>query len=664
MYSSMNRKIVIIGGLVVLAGLIFTASCSSQRKLAAIKSGDPAASLVLGKDVYIPEVKEAKTLRDTLRIKDDDGRELLLMKAIRDEATGDMVATETLEAARVTARFRNIAERHGKVDLAFQIIVPAAMRDSKWQLRFYPDMYMLGDVERLEPVMITGNAYRKAQLRGYQQYNRFLSRIVSDTTRFVNVKALEIFLRRNIPQLYAFKTDSTYVSDEQFYTMYGVSEQEAVEHYTNKIARSLNERRKRRMDEMYRKYVRVPIVTEGIRLDTVMVSKNGDFIYNYVQTIATRPRLRKVDIVLSGDIYESDKRLYAIPESSPLTFYISSVSGLADRTEHYMTKVIERHADANTTSRIDFQVGRSNIDLSLGENRRELGRIRRTLAALLENDTFLMDSIIVTASASPEGRESLNWRLSRSRSESISRYLDDQIRVLQDSIDRAQGYRYDEAGRRIRAEHVRIPFISRYRGENWDRLDVLVDEDTYLTEGDKSRYALLARVPDLDGREALLGRERFYPYLRDQLYPRLRTVAFDFHLHRKDMVKDTIHTTVLDSTYMRGVRALLNMDYDGALALLRPYDDFNTAIAYMGLDRNQSAMAILSRLKPTAAVNYLMAILYARQGDEQEAVDRFLRACRQEPSYVHRGNLDPEISHLIKAYKLNGYDGDELPPAE
>ena len=536
------------------------------------------------------------------------------------------------------------------------------MQDSKWQLRFYPDMYMLGDVERLEPVIITGNAYRKAQLRGYQQYNRFLSRIISDTTRFVNVKALEIFLRRNIPQLYAFKTDSTYVSDEHFYTIYGVSEQEAVEHYTNKIARRMNERRKNRLDEVYRKYVKVPIVTEGIRLDTVMVGENGDFIYNYVQTIATRPRLRKVDIVLSGDIYESDRKLYAIPESSPLTFYISSVSGLADRTEHYMTKIIERHADANTTSRIDFQVGKSNIDLNLGDNRRELGRIRRTLTALLENEEFLLDSIIVTASASPEGSESLNWRLSRSRSESISRYLDDQIKALWDSLDRRNGLRFNAAGHRIKAVPPRIPFISRYKGENWDRLDVLVDEDDYLTEGDKSRYELLGRVPGLDDREALLGRERFYQYLRDRLYPRLRTVAFDFHLHRKDMVKDTIHTTVLDSTYMRGVRALTNMDYDGALALLRPYDDYNTAIAYMGLDRNQSAMAILSRLKPTASVNYLLAILYARQGDEQEAVRRYLTACRQEPSYVHRGNLDPEISRLIKAYRLNGDAGEAVPP--
>ena len=644
----MKSKTVIIIG---LAAVALTCSCASQRKLAAIKTGDPAASLVLGKEVYVPEVKQVETMRDTLRIVDDDGRELMIMKAFRDEETGDMVATETLDAAMVTARFRNIAERHGKVDLAFQIIVPAAMQDSKWQLRFYPDMYMLGDVERLEPVIITGNSYRKAQLRGYQQYARFLSRIVEDTTRFVNMRALEIFLRRNIPQLYAFKTDSTFVSDEQFYTMYGVSEREAVEHYTNQIARNINERRKERMDEMYEKYVKVPIVTEGIRLDTVMVDKKGDFIYNYIQTIATRPRLRKVDIVLSGDIYESDRKLYEIPESDPLTFYISSVSGLTDQTERYLTKVIERHADANTTSNIDFKVGKSNIDLELGNNRRELGRIRRTLAALLQNDTYLLDSIIVTASASPEGRESLNWRLSRARSESISRYLDEQIRVLQDSLDR--NMRYDEAGRRVRQEHVRIPFISRYRGENWDRLDILVDQDDYLTEGDKSRYDLLRRVPNLDDREALMGRERFYPYIRNDLYPKLRSVAFNFHMHRKDMVKDTVHTTVLDSTYMRGVNALLNMDYDAALALLRPYEDFNTAIAYMGLDRDWSAMEILSKMYPSAPVNYLIAILNARMGNEEEAVARYLRACNQDPSYVHRGNLDPEISYLIKTYNLS-----------
>ena len=656
----MKRKFVFIGALAALSALALVASCSSQRKLAAIKNGNPSASLVLGKDVYVPEVKQAQTMRDTLRIKDDDGRELLLMKAIKDEATGDMVATETLDAAKVTARFRNIAERHGKLDLAFSIIVPAKMQDSKWQLRFYPDMYLLGDVERLDPVLITGNAYDKARFKGYQQYNRLLSRIVSDPTRFVNVRALEIFLKRNIPQVYAFKTDSSYVSDERFYSIYGVSEQEAVEHYTRKISRSLNDRRKRKLDEIYRKYVKV--FTDNIRLDTVMVGKNGDFIYNYVQTISTRPRLRKVDITLSGEIYEAGDKIYDIPESAPLTFYISSVAGLADETEHYVEKIIERNADASTTSRVDFRLGKADIDLSLGDNRRELGRIRRVLAGLLDNETFLLDSIIVTASASPDGRESVNWRLSRARSESISRYMDDQIRVLRDSLDRENGLQFDEAGRRIRTNHVRIPFRSRYKGENWDRLDFLVDEDDYLTDGDKSRYDMLRRVPDLDSRDALLARERFYPYLRDELYPRLRTVAFNFHMHRKDMIKDTIHTTVLDTTYMRGVRALTNMDYEAALAYLQPYADYNTAIAYMGLDRNHSAQEILSRLKSTASVNYLRAIVYSRLGNEQEAVQHYLLACRQDKSFVHRGNLDPEIAQLIKAYRLNDELSEYAPP--
>lgn len=44
---------------------------------------------------------------------------------------------------------------------------------------------------------------------------------------------------------------------------------------------------------MYRKYIKAPIVKEGIRLDTVIVSPDGDFIYDYVQTINTCPGLKR-----------------------------------------------------------------------------------------------------------------------------------------------------------------------------------------------------------------------------------------------------------------------------------------------------------------------------------------------------------------------------------
>ena len=150
-----------------------------------------------------------------------------------------------------------------------------------------------------------------------------------------------------------------------------------------------------------------------------------------------------------------------------------------------------------------------------------------------------------------------------------------------------------------------------------------------------------------------MQKETWYGHLRDDIYPKLRTVKFNFYLHRRGMIKDTVHTTVLDTTYMRGVMALKDMDYDIALSCLRPYHDFNTAVAYVGLDRNQSALEILTGLERTAEVNYLLAIIYSRLGDEQQAVTKYLDACRQNRSFIHRGNLDPEISSLIKLYGLN-----------
>ncbi|MCF0177143.1 MAG: hypothetical protein HUJ90_00840, partial [Bacteroidales bacterium] len=152
--------------------------------------------------------------RDTIMVVDDyTGKKLYLMNAVED-MDGEMVAHDELQAAYVTARFRNVAERNGKVGIEFQLVVPQSMQDSKWQIRFHPLMYILQDTVKLDDVIITGNEYRKQQLRGYQQYERFLSRIINDNSAFVDLFQLEQFLRRNIPQIYAFKRDSSFVSDE------------------------------------------------------------------------------------------------------------------------------------------------------------------------------------------------------------------------------------------------------------------------------------------------------------------------------------------------------------------------------------------------------------------------------------------------------------------
>lgn len=653
----MKRIVYIFLAIAILFAVV---SCASQRKMKTLQSGTIRPSLALTKEQdFIPDIrKDLKAQRDTFVIKDGD-KEILIMKAIKNE-DGEMVAHDVLDAAVVTARFRNVAERNGRVDIEFQVIVPQNMQDSKWQLRFRPQMYILQDTLDLDPVIITGAEYRKGQLKGYQQYEKFLATIVTNPDEFVNWWLLELFIERNMPDLYAFKTDSTYVSDEEFASAYGVTEKEAIEHYTDDLARKANNKRISRREKMYRKYVKVPIVTEGLRLDTVIQTFNGDFIYRYVQPIRTRPKLRKVDVVLSGDIYESDQKIYDIPMSDPLTFYISSLSAFVDNRERYLTKVIERRVEENTACYIEFASGSFEVDETMGNNPDEIGRIKDNLMSLIQNEKFDLDSIVVTSSASPEGTVRFNERLSQKRSEGISDYFSKWMDHYQDSLERERGFAVDENGDIVIEKRAEIPMIGRSSGENWLMLDRLIEKDTVLTLEQKASYCELASVKDIDQRERAMQKHTYYRHLREKLYPRLRTVRFDFHLHRKGMVKDTVHTTVLDSVYMDGVQAIRDRDYERALTLLRPYEDYNTAIAYLCMDYNASAMQILESLERTAQVNYMLAVLYSRRGDEEKAVECYVRSCSQDPTYVHRGNLDPEISVLIRRYGLNAQPEDEF----
>ena len=659
----MNSRIIIaIATASVLAG------CGAPTKIDKLRSGEIAATLALSRGEIEEERKVIASKRDTLSVKDDDGNTVLIMKAVRDEESGEMVATETLDAAVITSRFRNVAERHGKVDLRFEVIVPEEMIDSRWQLRFYPDMFVLEDSLRLESVLITGAEYRKAQLRGYQLYDKYLSSIITDTSAFIDRRSLEIWISRNMVDLWKYRNDTSWVDPEEFHSLFGPTEADAIRHYTWWSRRRRHESMWLLRGRKFNQLVKSPIVKDGVRLDTVLRDAQGNFVYQYTQSLKTRPRLRKVDIVLSGEIYEEDKRLYSMPKTQPLTFYISSLSSMVDGSDRYLTRVIERRAEAHTACYVDFAKGSADIDLSLGHNRDEMGRIKGNILELLGSDTFAMDSIVIVASASPEGGRKANEALSARRAASVADYYEDYIRHYRDSVQKALdreaagtfAITVDEHGRerttRVKARKADIPpirFRSRSSGENWPYLQVLVDDDKTLTDHDKRAFASAMEVADLDERERLLQEEPFYIYMRENLYPRLRTVRFDFHLHRRGMLKDTLHTTELDTAYMRGVQLIRDREYEKALTILKDYHDYNTAVAYLSLDYNASAKAILDELPRSPQKDYMMALIYARRGDDQKAVQYYLDACRADHSLVFRGNLDPEIYVLIQRYGLN-----------
>ena len=652
----MGKRLFCLAALILA---ILAGGCGGPSKIQNLQTQRLSASLALSRGELAEERRViASAPRDTITVTGENGETLLLMKAVRDDDSGEMVAHDVIDAAVVTARFRNVAERHGRVDLRFEVIVPAEMIDKKWQLQFNPDMFILGDSIRLEPVIITGSDFRSRQLRGYELYDKYLRSIITDTTAFIDWRNLNIWIARNMPELYRFRTDSSFVSEDDFHSLFGPTEADAIRHYTLWHRRHYHEKKWGRRGQKYKEYIKAPIQTEGIRLDTVLRDIEGNFVYQYTQSIQTRPKLRKVDIVLSGDIFEQEKHLYTMPRSEPLTFYISSLSAFVDTRERYLTRILERKAAANTACWVDFASGSSEIDLSLSHNETEIGRIKGNIVELLENTAFDLDSIVISASASPEGALQSNNTLAQKRAASVAAFMDSFICSWRDSVRRnsfSVSVAEDGTEKLVRetGPAQSIPFLSRSSGENWPYLGVLVDEDTVMTSGDKFSYIRHLETADVDERERGMQAEPWYRYMRENLYPKLRTVRFDFYLHRKGMVKDTVHTTELDTLYMSGVELLKEREYEKALAILRDYRDYNTAIAYVSMDYNASAMSILNDLPRSPQVSYMLALLYARAGDDGKAVENYLRSCREDRSYVFRGNLDPEIYVLIQRYGLN-----------
>ena len=612
-------------GLIVVAAAMMIVSCSPYRKIRDIRSGTVALSLSVPDEPPMEAEEDVEVSVDSIRGTLVD--EPLIMNAIRDSETGEMVATDVINASKVTARFRNVAERAGYVSISFDVTVPAALSDSRWQLKIQPLMAIQRDTVPLDAIYVTGEQYRAGQLRGYERYRAFLASIITDTTDFIRIHQLEIFLERHYPQTYAMKRDSSYVPEPMAENLFGVTQRDALIHYTRHLKWKLNERRKGRVGKMYEKYVKDPIVKEGVRLDTVLTASGGDFIYRYIHTFRSRPRLKKVTLSLDGKLYEEGRCIYSFPFPDELTFYISSLSGLLDDRTKYRMLVLERVVHDNTKALIDFHQGSSLVDTTLGDNASELRRVRKCIDDIVARDGLELDSLVIVASCSPEGSYANNRRLSAARSQAVKDYIRDFV-----------------------PEDWRDSLVASELPENWVQLEKLVANDTVL--GETSRKRILAEIlsgEDPDAVEARMSRFSEYRYLREKVYPKLRSVSFDFHMHRIGMQKDTVHTTEVDTVYMAGVQAIRDMDYKKAVYLLRPYDDYNAALAFMSADYNHSALDVLSRLDDSdPKVCYLKAMVLSRLGQQEEA-QKYYRLCLAYDPYMrHRANLDPEMHLLVK----------------
>ena len=377
-------------------------------------------------------------------------------------------------------------------------------------------------------------------------------------------------------------------------------------------------------ERAFARFVKYPY-SEGARLDSI-VQHPGHISYYYSQEVPTDETSKTMLVTLQGWVMALDESYYKLPPSDTLTYHVSSMLSFADTTTRYKIKIIEKYATVQDRNYIQFRLNDTHVLDSLGRNAAELDKIRTRMAGLIGQREFFVDSIVLTASASPEGRYARNSTLAQGRAHALKGYLRKCIGPQVDTL-------------------MQIRWIA----EDWHELTTRIRSDENL----QHRAEILKLIDtdsDPDRRERTI-RELYpqdYQYLKESVYPSLRAVTMRYDLRRVGMVKDTIHTREVDTAYMRGINLLQKRKYAKALYILNDYRDRNTVITLLSLGYDAQALEMLNGLERSHTTEYLKAVACARLGRKTEGREHFLKACELDERMLFRGNLDPEIAELLK----------------
>ena len=374
----------------------------------------------------------------------------------------------------------------------------------------------------------------------------------------------------------------------------------------------------------FNRFVKFPY-PEDVRLDSLVESRST-VTYYYSQEVKTDETSKKMLVTLQGQVLAVDDSAYRLPPSDTLSYIVSSMLSFVDTVPRYRIRIVDKYLTVEDRNYIQFFVGDTRVVDTLGDNWRQLDKITGLMRQIVEQQEFWVDTITLTAASSPEGAYAFNDRLSQGRAQALKRYL---VRRYGRSID--------------------TMLTVRWVAEDWAELTTRIRTDREVVNRD-AILELIAEEKNPDRREQAI-RQRFpkeYAYIRSVIYPQLRAVNFRYSLRRKGMVKDTIHTTELDTAYARGVELLQKRKYAKALYILNDYNDRNTVVAHLSLDHNERAMELLATMPKDAVTEYLRAIACSRLGRKAEGRDHFLEACRLDERMEYRGNLDPEIAELLK----------------
>lgn len=293
--------------------LLILSSCSTTPKINTIKKENTTAEISISNTRYeeISTQIIADENKDTLTVVGINGEKIHLMRNFVD-SLGNTYVTENLSGVIISARFQNIAERNGMIDLKFDLNIPKTLQDPDWQLKFQPYLTIKSDSIPLEEVVISGSAFIANQKKEYDRYQKYLETIITDSTLLRNQKLLEIFLVRN---KYCYLTP------------FRITPTEVLNHYKKGLVIKRNNKRIENITYAFDKYIKNPLSEENTKLDTIIYEPK-DFTYTYTHSLRSIPGLKKMGIIIKGRIIKDGETIYTIDGGKPLSYYISSLSTL------------------------------------------------------------------------------------------------------------------------------------------------------------------------------------------------------------------------------------------------------------------------------------------------------------------------------------------------
>ncbi len=512
------------------------------------------------------ENKEEKSTVNT------DPTKSIFDSIVRDDQ-GRLVASIDAKEVSVVARTRVLAERDGKVTIDFVIVMPKDIQSNSSSVVITPRLHRSDSIYGLEPLQVRGGLFGLLQARNYWRYTAF--------------------------------------RDQLF----------------NKRDGNLNAADSAELKRVFEEYIDFPYI-DKTRFDSI-ASKQETIKYYYQQDVPVINQERKLLITLEAQVNTLDGGGFLLPSKDTISFNLSTMLYFVDNETRYVKQVVEKYAVVNDRNYLSFNLGKDEIVDTLGDNKAQLGKIVTMMDQMMVQEEYYIDTITLSAAASPEGAHRLNERLSKRRAQALELYLKDHYNSK--SLDTL----------------LKVKSI----GENWGELTKLIVDDSLLHNKDKKKILdIIEKNDNLDEREAKIknGFPEQYKYLKKNVYPKLRTVDFRYNLRKIGMVKDTIHTTTVDTSYMNALQSLKRRDYETAKHVLLKYDDMNAVVVALSLGYNQTAYDKISKINPQDGRGlYMRAICASRVGELKEGLKYFKKACEISEAWEFRGRLDPEISLIL-----------------